>query len=160
MADLRASLEALGFTRVKTLLSSGNVVYTSDGVSVDEARDRIEKVVLEELGVSSRTTVLTEGEIDGIVAANPLKDVAVNPSRYQVVFFASTSVAPRLAPLLDRSWEPEALAVGPRAAYLWCPEGIITSPLFDAAARLFGTDGTVRTWATLLKINAALKNAG
>lgn len=158
MADLRALLEKLGFTSVKTLLNSGNVVYTSDGVSPDDARERIERALMTELGVSSRTTVLTQREIDGVVAANLLEEVALNPSRYQLAFLADRSVTARLTPLLGQEWGPEAVALGERVAYLWCPDGILVSPLFDAAARLFGTDATVRTWGTVLKIHSALRN--
>src|SRR4051794_32869155 len=50
MADLRAALEDLGYTDVRTLLNSGNVVFTA-GVAPGKAAASIEKVLAGELGV-------------------------------------------------------------------------------------------------------------
>lgn len=157
MSDLRTSLEKLGFTQVRTLLNSGNVVYTTDGETPGKARQMIEKALEADQGVSSRVTVRTADELDAIVAADPLGARAVNHSRYHVAFLADEVHVDRLDPILQMDWEPEALATGERVAYFWCPDGLINSPLMKAAGRTLGTDVTQRTWATVLKIQAALK---
>ena len=155
MADLRVLFERLGFTAVRTLLNSGNVVYTSDGVRPEEAKAVIERGIREVLGVSSLATVLTAAELDAILAAAPLAGIATNPSRHQVAFLADKSDTAKLAPVIEKDWEPEALAVRGRAAYLWCPDGLAGSELMKAVGKALGTAVTVRTWATALKIQAA-----
>jgi uncharacterized protein (DUF1697 family) len=157
MADLRALFEKLGFTEVRTLLNSGNVVYTSDGVDTAKAKQLIEHGIESVLGVSSRTTVLTAAELDEIISAAPLSEIATNPSRHQIAFLSEESGARRLDTVLKQDWAPEAIAVGKRVAYLWCPEGLATSPLMEAAGRALGSAVTVRTWATVQKIQAAAK---
>ena len=48
----------------------------------------------------------------------------------------------------------EKLAVGPRAAYLWCPDGVAASGLWKAVNQALGGDVTSRNWDTMLKLQA------
>src|SRR5436190_7614221 len=81
MADLRALIEGLGYGDVRTLLNSGNVVFTAPRAAPDNAAARIEKALATDLGVSARVTVLTAQELAEAVAANPLLEVADDFSR-------------------------------------------------------------------------------
>jgi uncharacterized protein (DUF1697 family) len=60
----------------------------------------------------------------------------------------------KLRPLLDRDWSPETLALGHQAAYSWCPNGLLNSPLNTAITRRLKDGGTARNWATVLKLAA------
>jgi uncharacterized protein (DUF1697 family) len=157
MADLRRLVEDLGFRDVRTLLNSGNVVFSAPGeaagVAAGEAAARIEKALVGRLGVSSRVTALTPGELAGVVAGNSLAAIADNPSRLFVAFFADAAASAALKPLLAHDWAPEALAGGERAAYLWCPDGFIASRLREAVDRALGDAVTTRTWATVTRLN-------
>jgi uncharacterized protein (DUF1697 family) len=154
MADLRALLDRLGYADVRTLLNSGNVVFRAAGVTADKAAARIEGAIATELGVSSRVTVLTAADLAGIVADKPDFKKASDPSRLLVAVPSKAADRARLAPLQKQSWTPELLAVGSRAAYLWCPEGIVDSPLATAVGRVLGDGVTSRNWATLTKLHA------
>jgi len=155
MADLRAAMEALGYTDVKTLLNSGNVVFTS-GVAPSKAAAGIEKVLAGELGVPARVTVITGAELAAAVDENPLLEVADNYSRLFVAVLTNPADLSKLKPLTKETWDPEALALGTRVAYLWCPAGPLESPLSVAVGRALGDGVTSRNWATILKIHAAL----
>ena len=155
MADLRAGMEALGYTDVKTLLNSGNVVFTS-GAAPGKAAASIEKVLACDLGVPARVTVITGEELAAAVAENPLLDIADNHSRLFVAVLANPADLSKLQPLTKETWDPEVLALGPRVAYLWCPAGPLESPLSQAVGRALGDGVTSRNWATILKIRAAL----
>jgi uncharacterized protein (DUF1697 family) len=154
MADLRAAMEALGYADVKTLLNSGNVVFTA-GVAPAKAAASIEKILKDEIGVPARVTVVTAEEIATAVAENPLLDVADNPSRLFVAVLTTPADLSKLKPLTKETWDPEVLALGTRVAFLWCPHGPIDSPLSQALARALGDGVTSRNWATILKIHAA-----
>ena len=154
MADLRALVEDLGYADVRTLLNSGNVVFTVPGRKRGDAAARIEKAVASRLGVSARVTVLTAAEVDAAVRDNPLAGVADNPSRLLVMVLADAAARSRLEPLLEQSWKPEAIALGRRVAYLWCPRGIIDSKLSAAVGRAVGDAGTARNMATMRKLQA------
>src|SRR5881628_2807318 len=83
MADLRALVEDLGYGDVRTLLNSGNVVFTAPRAGRGAA-DRIEKALAARLGVPARVTVLTAAELAAAISENPLREVAKDPSRLLV----------------------------------------------------------------------------
>jgi uncharacterized protein (DUF1697 family) len=154
MADLRAAVEALGYTGVKTLLNSGNVVFTA-GDAPAKAAAKIEKLLTEEIGVPARVTVITAAELATAIAENPLLEVADNPSRFFVSVLNNPADLSKLKPLTKETWDPEVLALGTRVAYVWCPNGRLESPLSQAVARALKDGVTTRNWATILKIQAA-----
>lgn len=153
MADLRALVESLGLTEVRTLLNSGNVVFTGSGESADIAA-RIEEGMTERLGVSARVTVITGEELDVVTAGNPLLEDMEDESRLLVSFLRDPADRKRLDPLTEEDWTPEKLAVGERAAYLWCPDGILASRLPEAVGRVLGDGVTSRNWKTVVKLQA------
>jgi uncharacterized protein (DUF1697 family) len=154
MAELRALVEALGYGDVRTLLNSGNVVFTASGAAAGDAASRIEEALAARLGVSSRVTVLTAEELAVAVAENPLLDLAHDPSRLLVAVLADPADRLRLKALAAQDWTPEALALGARVAYLWCPEGMLASKLPEAVGRVLGPAVTTRNWATMTKLLA------
>lgn len=154
MEDLRALVAELGYGDVRTLLNSGNVVYTAPGVAPDEAAARIEAAIRARLGITSRVTVLTAAEVAAAVAGNPLGDVADNPSRLFVAVLRDPADRAKLEPLAERDWGREVLALGERVAYLWCPDGSTGSQLPEAVGRALGDAVTTRNWATLTKLHA------
>jgi uncharacterized protein (DUF1697 family) len=154
MADLRALVEDLGYADARTLLNSGNIVFTAPGATASDAAARIETALVSRLGLSARVTVLSNAELANVVRENPFLKVADNPSRLQVAFLTSTADRSRLGPLTKQDWGPEKLAVGARVAYLWCPDGIADSPLWEAVGKSLGDAVTTRTWTTVTKLHA------
>jgi uncharacterized protein (DUF1697 family) len=154
MADLRALFERLGYRDVRTLLNSGNVVFTMSGKDRGEPAARIEKAMAERLGVSARVTVIGAQEVAAAVAENPLLEVAGDPSRLLVTVLNDPADRTRLEPLARQDWAPDALAVGRRVAYLWCATGILESRLAAAVNRALGDRATARNWTTMLKLKA------
>ena len=154
MADLRALVEDLGYADVRTLLNSGNVVFTAPGASAGGAGGRIEAALAEQVGVSARVTVLAAAELAAAVAGNPLREAASDPSRLLVAFLANPVDRALLAPLVRQRWEPEAMAQGERVAYLWCPDGVLASRVAEAVGRALGDAVTTRNWTTVLKLLA------
>lgn len=154
MADLRALVETLGYGEVRTLLNSGNVVFSSTKADGAAAAKRIEKAIAEKLGVSSRVTVVTAAEIASAIEKNPHRKLATNPSRHLVAFFQDEGAVRSLAPVVKRKWAPEAIATSGRVAFLWCPDSILESPVFTELSRLAKDGVTTRNWATVEKLHA------
>lgn len=154
MAELRIIGEQLGYGDVRTLLNSGNVVFTMPRGARGNPGKHIEAALLERTGVSSRVTVLTAADLAGIIQGNPLGALVDNPSRMLVAVLADEASGTLVRPLLQQDWTPDALALGRRAAYLWCASGILASPLAERLARLLGDRATTRNWATMLKLHA------
>ena len=66
----------------------------------------------------------------------------------------TSQVCPLRSPM-EESWTPDALAIGSRAGYLWCADGVLDSKLSKAFARRGGETVTTRNWATVLKLHVA-----
>jgi len=156
MADLRGVMTGLGYSDVRTLLNSGNVVFTAPPRSGDPSK-RIEKEIAKRLGVSSRVTVLTAAELEVAVRGNSLVKVATHPSRLLVGALASRDDRSRLEPLTRKRWGIERLALGERVCYLWCPDGVIKSPLMKEVGRALGDAITSRNWSTIQKLHGLVQ---
>ncbi len=157
MADLRIVFERLGFRYVRTLLNSGNVIFSAPNDGRADVLARIEKGLASKLGLTSPVTLLTGQEVAAAVRKNPFSDVSTNPSHLLVVVPRTRSAQGRLRPLLKERWAPEALALGTRVAYLWCANGVAKSPLWAAVDRALQRSGTARNMATLTKIMALVE---
>ena len=161
MADLRRLFEKkLGFKDVRTLLNSGNVVFSLTGKPAKDLASTIETAIAGQLGVSSKVTVLHAAELQVIVADNPLLDVADNHSCLMVSVLASAEHRKKLQSLAERGWGAERLALGERVAYQWCPKGISESDLATAVAKALGEAVTTRNWATIMKLHALTASTG
>ncbi len=154
MADLRAVVEGLGYSEVRTVLNSGNVVFTGAGETADRAAHRIEAALPQALGVSSKVTGLNAETLATIVAENPLGACVGSPSRLMVVFLAKAADRAKLDSLVGHDWSPDLLGLGSRAAYLSCPQGFLVSRLAEAAGRALGPAATSRNWGTVMKLHA------
>jgi uncharacterized protein (DUF1697 family) len=152
MADLRRVFEDLGYDNVRTLLNSGNVVFTIRKAASPDHAARVQKAVAHRLGIQSRVVVLTRREIADAVAANPLTSVADNPSRLLVLACADANGIAQLKPLLKERWTPEALVLRKRVAYLWCARGIGISRLWTMVNRAIGDGGTARNMTTMNRL--------
>src|SRR5687767_4111212 len=84
MADLRDIVERLGYRDVKTILNSGNVVFTADGGSAQASAKSIEKALVSELGISSKVTGLTAADLAAIIDENPIPEGTATPSRFLI----------------------------------------------------------------------------
>ena len=155
MAELRAELEKVGYGDVRTLLNSGNVVFTVTVKSKGDPAARVAEVLEKRLRVPARVIVLTAAELAEAVEGNPLLDEAAgDPSRFLVAALAERVDRQALAALAKQDWAPDALALGKRVAYLWCADGILASKLLTAFNRATGDGATTRNWTTMVKLRA------
>jgi uncharacterized protein (DUF1697 family) len=152
MADLRRVFEGLGYGDVRTLLNSGNVVFTVLQTGARDEASRMEQAIETRLGVNTRVTILRGRDLAEAVRENPLGAVANDPSRFLLMALRDAKATAHLKPLLAQRWTPEALALGRHVAYLWCANGILESRLWEAAKRIVGDGGTARNFTTMTKL--------
>ncbi len=149
MADLRALVSELGYSRVRTLLQSGNVVVDS---SVAPEVTVIEKAITTVTGVRSRVIALAEPDFRAISSANPLLDVSDDLSKMVITFLAEPVRVSEIERPTDAELAPERLVLTSRAVYQWCPEGILQSRLKPNWWRQFGLAATTRNVRTVGRI--------
>src|SRR4029453_16118777 len=80
MADLRTLFGKLGFTGVRTLLNSGNAVFTAAAEPAGALADRIRQAVHKKLGVDARVIVKSGKDIADIIKGNAIGPVATDGS--------------------------------------------------------------------------------
>lgn len=155
MADLRQVLAEMGYSDVRTVLNSGNVVFDCSPAEAADSAARIEDALVLKLGVPAKVTVIGAGQLAEIVAQNCLQGVASDYSRLVVgVLKRPEEDRGKLEPLARQSWQPEAFALGRHAAYIWCPDGVLASRAAAAMGKALGDAVTSRSWTTISKLHA------
>jgi uncharacterized protein (DUF1697 family) len=139
---------------VRTLVNSGNAVFRARQANTGKIASAIESSVLSRFSVSAHTVVLTAEEMDAIDEGNTLPQAKAEPSRFLVAFVASAATLSKARPLLSQASKPDSLAIGNRAAYLWCSSGIIGSKLLPACTRATNQAVTTPNCTTALKLQA------
>jgi uncharacterized protein (DUF1697 family) len=153
MAELKVLFDDLGFTDVRTLLNSGNVVFEAGRSSPAANAKRIAAALERHAGFSANTLVLDGATLHAAVEGNPFADRIDDPSRMLVGFYMDADTTPFES--LRRESRDANFAVGEHACYLWCPDGILESPIGDTLAGAgFRDRVTTRNWATTLKLLA------
>jgi uncharacterized protein (DUF1697 family) len=156
MAELRALLAKLGYRDVKTLLNSGNAVFTGDAGTALEHAQRIRQAVVKKLGVDALVIVKSDRDMAAIIAGNELGKLVSDPSRLLVAMTHDAKALAALKKLARDQWGEEKLHVGKHAAYMWCANGILESKVAVALLKDLSETGTTRNWATLNKIHALM----
>jgi uncharacterized protein (DUF1697 family) len=153
MSELREVCEAAGFTRVHTLLASGNLIVNSK-LAGAKLEAKLEKVILEGLELKTAVFVRDAEEIDAIIAANPFKAFTKANSTFMVVNFMRgvASKAEREA-MAKTSLTGEEITQGKDCLYIKFPSGQGPSKL------KMPKRGTARNWNTVTKLAAALREA-
>ena len=159
MADLRALLSGLGHTDVSTYLQSGNALFNSESTDRDALAAQIEAAIKDDLGLNVRALVRGKADLRRIVDANPLADVATDPSKLLVTFLSEPPDAAVLLAVDPATYAPEVMAVGEREVYVWYPDGVrkakLSPPFFEKRLGK-GAAGTARNWNTVTKLLALM----
>ncbi len=148
MADLRAVFEELGCSGVRTVLNSGNVVFTPGRRRVTEGV--VEAALSTKSGVRTRVVLLTATEVDEAVRQAP--DWVIEPPKLLIVAGRTAASIVKLRPLAREDWTPELLALGRRVAYVACVNGVAASRIWKAMDKALGDEGTARNLATMRRI--------
>ena len=154
MADLRVLFERLGFRDVRTLLNSGNVVFSAPDATRSAVLARIQQGLADRFGLTVPVILLSGREVARVVRDNPLLHLCTNLSHFLVVVPLRRPDLRRLQPLLRQRWRRERLALGSRVAYLWLANGLPRSPLWMSVDRALEHTGTARNLATMTKLVA------
>lgn len=155
MPDLRRCFEVAGFADVRTVLSSGNVAF-STRVSASEALERrAEQAMQVELGRSFRTIVRSTAYLQHLIASDPFAEFELPPSAKRVVTFLRHPVASPV-PLLPIERDGASIlklaAAEAFTAYVPGAKGPVFMALLE---RTFGMDITTRTVDTVRRCAGA-----
>ena len=156
MADLARLCESLGFTRVKTLLQSGNVVFEA---ARKPKPAELEAAITKRFGCKTFVVLRTGAELQQTLAANPFPAAARdNPSHLIIVFFEKKPAAGAAKAL--EAWDkgPEKVKLVGDELFIDYGEGMgrtrLGPPVIDKQA---GARGTARNFNTVTRLLALMK---
>lgn len=154
MADLRDAFTAAGFTRVKTVLASGNVLFDSLMTCEDELEAACRDAMGNGLGRVFPTIIRPLGELRAIVEADPFAGFEVAPQAKPVVTFLHhpPAVMPQLPIIADGVSIFFADQRSVYTAYVVNSTGPVFMNLIETT---FGKDVTTRTWQTVRRCATA-----
>jgi uncharacterized protein (DUF1697 family) len=154
-AKLRGVLEDLGFTHVKSVISSGNLVFESPQTDSQKIETTLEAAWQEKLGFSSTSIVRSLKELQDLVAAVPFASLTHSKETSLNVTFLKHAAA-------ADSPRPEGLGytvklVRPREVCTVINTTAVKTPNYmTKAEKIYGKEITTRTWKTVERIIAAL----
>jgi uncharacterized protein (DUF1697 family) len=156
MPVLRVCFEKAGFKDVRTLLSSGNVVFQTRSTSERSLEKRIEAAISDRLGQEFMTFVRTQGALDSMLASDPYRSHGLSPDAKRVVTFLRDPPAARLRLPIELHGARVLCVRGREAfsAYVRTPHGPVFMDLIETT---FGKQVTTRTWNTVAKVATDLK---
>ena len=153
MADLRAALENLGFTNVRTYLQSGNAVFGAEPAEPSPLAARIVDALEHKTGEHVDVLVQTAEEMADAAGCNPFASVpgkGIDPKHLHVVFLFDEPSRAQLASLDPPAAQGEQVAPVGRLVYLHLPNGAgrtkLTTAYFE---RALDTRATARNWNTV-----------
>lgn len=153
MAHLRSELAEAGYAEVATVLQSGNLIVTASSEDSVEVGHDIERLLGERFNVSVPCAVRTAADVQRVLEKNPLSDIAVDLSKYLVIFLSDEPDPDAARSLAAEDHSPEVLAIEGREAYVWTPEGVKAMHLsYSYLEKQFDVVATARNWNTLKKI--------
>ena len=150
MPELKAAFEAAGFTEVRTLLSSGNVVFGARTGSVASLQRKAEAAMLDRLGQAFLTIVRPVDTLREMLAADPYQPFRLSPGSKRIVTFLRDAPARKLKlPIEFEGARILAMRGGEVfSAYVRNPKGPVFMTLIE---KTLGKDVTTRTWETVTK---------
>ena len=153
MPELKRCFEAAGFGEVKTLLSSGNVVFSPRGSSAASLESKIEAAMKKHLGRTFLTIVRPVDALRAILAADPYGAFRLSRAAKRVVTFLRDKPPAKLDLPIELDGARILRLEGSEvfSAYVPGPRGPVFMTLIE---KTFGQDVTTRTWDTVRKVAA------
>lgn len=159
MADLLASLAGLPLVRPRTLLASGNLVFSS-ALPAQELKDAIEQRLRSAFGYEAWVVLLEADRVADILAACPYP--ADDPAAHSYITLASDPAALQELAAAARESGEDLVLLGSDAAAWRAPRGgTLDSGLGKITAqKRFKSTTTTRNLRTLAKVAAAVADSG
>lgn len=136
---LKAEFESLGFSNVKTVIASGNVIFESESRDKTMMENMIGTTLQKNLGFKGTTFIRSKKDLEKIIKKDPFKGTVHSRQSYLIVtflkkkpfeIFTATNVAEEKTPNFMSQIEKE-----------------------------YGKEITTRTWKTVERMVAKMKNS-
>jgi uncharacterized protein (DUF1697 family) len=159
MEKLRGFMTDSGFADVKTLLQSGNVIFSGPKQTSATLEKQLEVGLEAKLGVTADFMIRTAAEWTKCIESNPFTEMAKSdPGHLVAICLKEKPAAGAVEKLRAAIKGRETVEAVGRDLYAAYVDGIGTSKLTNTVIeKCLATRGTARNWNTVLKIRAVLE---
>jgi uncharacterized protein (DUF1697 family) len=148
MADLRAIVEGLGHTDVRTYIQSGNVVFRTRSRSTASVASALADAIAAGTDVTTTVVLRTADELVVARDADPFVAGGEDPGSVHITFFPG--VAPDPGDL--SAYAPDTAVPVGGELHLFLPNGLGRSKLAADLDRKLAPGGTTRNWRTVTSL--------
>lgn len=147
-------LENIGFSNVKGVISSGNVVFDSDLTDIKALETVTEEAWPKQLGFRSTTIVRSQAQLKKLVKADPFADLVHGRSSYLLVtFFKSPTKVTHKFPYTPPGKPYKLIGTLDNTLFTVTDNTVVkTTDLMTWLEKEFGKEITSRTWLTIHRI--------
>lgn len=151
MSDLKRAFEAAGFTNVKTVLSSGNVVFEARTASNASLERKAEAAMQEKVGRAFFTIVRAVDTLRELLASDPYRGFRLEPGAKRIVTFLRNRPKAAVKLPIEQDGARLLRLDGNElfSAYVPTAKGPVFMTLIE---RALGKEQTTRTWQTIEKV--------
>lgn len=156
---LRGVFENLGFANVKTVISSGNVIFESPSRTVKKLEATIEEALPEQLGFTSTTIIRSKAQLQKLADKNPFEGMEHSQKPSLNVTFLKKRIRSDLKfpyKVEDRDYQLLGMYGGAVCSIIDLTSNK-TPDLMIWLEKKFGKEITTRTWKTVEKILKVLE---
>ena len=159
--NLRAVCNELGFERVSTVISSGNVVFDAQTTDASRLEDSLERGWIDGPGFSSSTIVRNRDELQNLVRRQPFGEMEHGASSYLLATFSKNLVdVPWKLPHQPTDQPFQLVAAHDRELFTVTDSTGPGMPnVMPWLEREFGKSITSRTWLTVERILRRMDSA-
>ena len=151
MDALGEAVGSVGFTRVRSVLASGNLIIDSDG-AVDASA--IETAIEAEFGFFSAAFVRTDDEIANVLTNVPH---SLSSGMVEIAFLAHAPPHEAASELIAAATGPDKIAIVDREIYWWRPLPLVPPyPKETTVRSVLRMQSTRRTLRTVQRISSML----
>jgi len=155
MEELSRIFRAAGFTHVKTLIQSGNVLFNSPADDIAALKSAVENKLKKELGYEVEVFLLTHSEVVSTVNSDPFKGFQADKKTKFYISLLSENPGTKIKlPLFSDFKEVELLRIDGNKAYILSHEveGRHGFPS-NFLEKISSLPATTRNWNTFVKLS-------
>jgi uncharacterized protein (DUF1697 family) len=154
MADLKSHLSELNFKNIQTYIQSGNIIFEYESDDIIFLEDAIKSKINEKYGFEVPTIVITQNEIEYVLANNPfINEQGKDPERIYVTFLSDFPSITNIEKLENFNYSPEEYILDGKIIYFFSPHGYgkakMNNNFFENKLKV---EATTRNWKTVNKL--------
>lgn len=152
---LRGVFEGLGFSNVRSVISSGNIIFETDELDITGLEATIEQALKKELGINSTTIIRSQRQLQVFVDSRPFGDRVHSRETYLTITFLKHKPAKEPKQHTSADGLFEIIAYDPKLFGICAATNVtaIKTPDFMTwLEKQHGKDITTRTYKTVERI--------